>query len=938
MRKASILLTLLLLALLHVAAGAAPLSDRYNDSRPLVVVGDWDKPPYEFLNDKGQPAGTNVDLMRRLCKELGITCQFVLKEWKTALKTFESKKADIILANVKRYKKAPYVVSENTINYNRICAAMAGDTTGIVSNSELLRGGMALKPGDYTTIIFRDADDEEARRVDYQSPNAGLLGVAAGDYKYYVWGEEPLRWKIKELNLDGITLADVDIPVSEIHIIGRDRDLVYALDDQFSRLKQSGEVQHINDSWMHPEHVKDRQTPWLAIILGAVLLLAAVFYAFGRMARAHVLSATRDSTELNSMMLQALHMGNLHVLEYDVRRDLIINRYGTPILPVGGISLSEFTQHIHPNERREFERKMSALLSGRERKFELSKRWKAYGTDNTWLHLEGHAIVELDAAGQPAYVINALNDITENIEQDHAFHHLERKYQKLRNMPVVAMSFYDKDGWLIDINDAMKDICGIKADNPETERYWLSVCMFDIPIFRSAYSPDDSHELLACMHMDYPDMGLDRHIEYHIKPLLDHEGHIVNYLCSAIDLSDLRQLDHQLHRTEQLTLQALQRTERYDSLLNFFTRQGNTYLWRSDVQQQTAYYFRSMQGKGKDDQIVMPFDVHTAYMLPDDRRQALACYNTPEPFDSIQHFSDTVTDAGESWFRISGTPVFDKQGHFCGHRGQSIDITREMAARKRLEKETRIADDIGRLKSGFMASMTHELRTPLNAIIGFSGVLTATDSSDERAEYIRIIRNNCDMLGRLIDDILTASALSDSPTTIQPADVDFAKAFSDICLTLQQRMQTADVVFEHDAPYDHFHTKLDIERVQQVVTNLFTNAVKFTKQGHIRLGYRYVSETVMKHGFPPHTEAPDQHATRMGICISCEDTGIGIPTDKQALIFERFVKLDEFSQGTGMGLAICKSIIENMQGLIGLSSTPGEGTTIWVWIPCKQQV
>jgi signal transduction histidine kinase len=72
----------------------------------------------------------------------------------------------------------------------------------------------------------------------------------------------------------------------------------------------------------------------------------------------------------------------------------------------------------------------------------------------------------------------------------------------------------------------------------------------------------------------------------------------------------------------------------------------------------------------------------------------------------------------------------------------------------------------------------------------------------------------------------------------------------------------------------------------------------------------------------------------MGICISCEDTGIGIPTDKQALIFERFVKLDEFSQGTGMGLAICKSIIENMQGLIGLSSTPGEGTTIWVWIPC----
>ena len=930
MRKALYIILLLATCLLSSVARASQLTDRYSNGRPLVIAGDWDKPPYEFLNDDGKPAGSNIDIMRRLCEELGIPCQFMLREWSSALKAFERGDADIILANVKRYKKAPYVCSENIINYNRICAAMLGDTTGVISNKELLRGGVALKPSDFTTLIFHDLGHDSTQHVEFQPPKVALQGIVAGDYKYFVWGEEPLKWKIKELNLDSISLVEVNIPVSEIHIIGRDRDLVYELDDQYSRLKQSGEVQRISDQWLHPERVKAQSKPWIVYILVGMLLLAALFYIFGRIARAHVQSATRNSTELNSMMYKALHMGNIHVLEYDIRNDLMTNRYGAPILPEKGITLREFTEHIHPNERSEFERKMGALLSGRERRFELNKRWQSYDTD-TWLHLEGHAIVELDSNGHPAYVINALNDITESFEKDHALYQQTCKYRKLSNMPVVAMSFYDSGGWPININDAMKDLCGVTPDNPESGRYWLSVCMFDIPIFRSAYSPDDRHELLACMHMDYPDMNLDRYVEYHIRPLFNAEGQIVNYFCSTIDVTEQHQRDHDLHHYEALTEQALRRIERYDRWLNFLTKQGNTYLWYSDVKTQTAYFYRSMQGQAPEDFIVMPFEVHTAHMLPDDRKAAMDYFNGNAEFDSMQHFTDTVTHAGQSWFHISGKPVYDDHGNFSGHRGVSIDYTREMAAKARLEQETAIAKDIARLKSGFMASMTHELRTPLNAIIGFSGVLPVIDSADERAEYIRIIRNNCDMLERLIDDILTASSLKDSAGSIHPAKVDFAKAFDDICLTLRQRQRNEGVDFICENPYDHFHTQLDIGRVQQVVTNLFTNAVKFTQQGHIHLTYRYLG----KKNFAELTGREATSQQPFGLFISCEDTGIGIPQDKRERVFERFVKLDEFSQGTGMGLAICKTIVESMNGEIGISdNSTRKGTTAWVWIPC----
>ena len=918
MRKLLIIVTAIVLSVAHALAQS--LSDKYNAEHPLIIVGDWDKAPYEFLNDQGQPAGSNVDLMKTICKELNIHCQFVLKEWSGAIKTFERRHADIILANVRRYRKAPYYTTENVINYNRICAASLGDTATAITTQALLDGGVALKPGDYTTMFFRDLDSLQATKVEYQSPKVALQGLLAGDYSYFVWGEEPLRWKIKELNLKGIVLSDVQIPVSEIHVVGYDRSLIYEIDDLYSRLKQSGEVQRINDSWLHPDRAGSEGEPLALYIVLGVLLLASVVYGFNRIARTHVQIATRKSTELNNMMYKALHMGNLHVMEYDIQADLWTSRFGSSILPAKGITLQEFTSHIHPHEVEEFTQKMNRLLSGRERKFELKKRWLAYDDSERWMNLEGHAIVELDAAGRPAYIINAVNDVTKTVEEERTTHEMACKYVKMANLPFVAMSFYSKDGWLIDLNDAMRDLCQIDENDPESIRFWTNVNVFDMPLFRNAFSPDDKEEVLLCQHMLYENLGIDRYIEFHVRPLFDAAGQVANYFVSAIDITDERNRDHDQYIRNRKTRKIQQDIDRYEKWMNFLTKEGNTYLWNSNIAQQTAWFYRSLQGKGND-YIVMPFATHVAHMPPDEGARALAYFNNQDPrqkpFDSIQYFFNTVLDTGKSWFRISGTPVFDQQGHVIGHRGQSIDVTQEMATQERLAREEKLAQESMRLKSGFMASMTHELRTPLNAIIGFTDVLRVIDSAQERSEYIRIIRNNCDMLQRLINDILTASSLNEGPTSIEEEDVDFSKEFNDICLTLQQRMEPG-VDFIRENPYHSLYTRLDKGRVAQVITNFVTNSVKFTKEGYIKVGYRY-----------------ENH----GLRIYCEDTGVGIPRDKQDIIFDRFVKLDEFVQGTGMGLSICKSIAERCGGQVGVSSEgPGRGCTFWMWIPCERRL
>ena len=169
------------------------------------------------------------------------------------------------------------------------------------------------------------------------------------------------------------------------------------------------------------------------------------------------------------------------------------------------------------------------------------------------------------------------------------------------------------------------------------------------------------------------------------------------------------------------------------------------------------------------------------------------------------------------------------------------------------------------------------------------------------------------MLLRLIDDIMVISAMDSNGLIIRPEDCDFAHEFKNMCQSLSQRVENQNIQFIQDNPYKVLHTKLDIGRITQVLTNFVTNAVKYTKEGHIKVGYRLQDD---------------------GIYIYCEDTGCGIPEDQCSKVFERFVKLNDFIQGTGLGLSICKAIAERSNGKIGVDSKLGEGSTFWIWVPC----
>mgnify|MGYP002855257365 CR=1 FL=1 len=896
---------------------AQTLNERYNARRPLVVACDWDKPPYEFLNDEGKPDGSNIDVIRAIMKQVNIPCRFVMKEWGNAIKTFERGDADIILAHTQRFRRKPYYVSQNIINYNRIVVAMKGDTATHVTLRELDRAGAVFKPSDYAVKYFIGRDSSRAMRVEYQSPKTALMGVVVGDNKYFVWGEEPLRWKIKELNVEDIVLSSTNIPVSEIHVIGRDRELIEEIDDQYSRLKQSGEIEQINNKWLHPDKTRHKEVPMVLIIGLLAIMLAALFYALSRLARQQVRNTTNNLTDVNNMMYKALHMGNFHVMEYNIAEDRMTNRYGH-ILPEEGLSLEEFTQRIHPSEQEDFKKKMERMTLQRSRHELLRKHWNA-GTDEQprWLTFDGHALSETDDEGRPMYIVNAVHDITNGLAEEQASHEIEKRYKCLFDMPFVAMAFYDKNGTLIDLNDAMRKLCGF--EDSSNERFWQSAGLFDIPLFRDAYAPGDTHNLYVCQHMVYADMGIDRYVEIHVCPIFNREGELVNYFTSCIDLTASHNDERELQLIDKEIQQTNNKIKELEGKLQYMLESTNMYIWQLDFKTKTITWSRSLS---KPDH-VCSFDEYIDCVNDSEQENMRTMMENPgmwgKDFINQRQLKKAIVGGGEGerCYQLSGISQYDAEGNVTGIFGLLRDITSLINTQQRLREETQRAEDSGRQKSMFLASMTHELRTPLNAIVGFSDLLSTVDTKEERREFIKIIRSSCDMLMRLISDILEITTISDDPMSFVPADIDFAKLFNEMCLALEQRVENPNVTFIKDNPYDTLPVRLDAARIQQVVTNFVTNAVKHTSNGHIKLGYK-----------------TERRNNSNGLYIYCEDTGTGIPADKQKAIFERFVKLDEFVQGTGLGLAICKSIADRCKGQVGVESQgEGHGSTFYLWVP-----
>ena len=507
-------------------------------------------------------------------------------------------------------------------------------------------------------------------------------------------------------------------------------------------------------------------------------------------------------------------------------------------------------------------------------------------------------------------IVGLFLDSTGSVQANRALDRSEKLFQNIfANIP-AGVEIYDKDGYLIDLNNKDLEIFGVVNksdvigvnffDNPNVPQNIRDrVRNEDLVDFRLNYSFEQAE--------GYYETNRSNAIELYSKvsKLYDNEGNFSGYILISIDNTERIDAMNRIRDFENFFLMISDYAKVGYAKLNLLNRKGYA----------IKQWYKNL-GEEEDTLLDEVVGVYT-HMHPEDRKRFLDFYDEVRD-GKRRHFQGEMRirrpGTKNEWNWVSSNVMvtnYKPEENEIEIIGINYDITELKETEAELIQARDKAEMMDRLKSAFLANMSHEIRTPLNAIVGFSDLLVETEELEERQEYIKIVRENNDLLLQLISDILDLSKIEAGTFEFTNGDVDVYLLCEDIVRSMRMKAkEEVELVLDNHLPVCHVIS--DRNRIHQVISNFVNNAMKFTSEGSIHVGYK------LKDG---------------ELEFYVEDTGIGIEKEQLPHIFERFVKLNSFVHGTGLGLSICQSIVEQLGGRIGVDSEKGKGSRFWFTIP-----
>ena len=507
-------------------------------------------------------------------------------------------------------------------------------------------------------------------------------------------------------------------------------------------------------------------------------------------------------------------------------------------------------------------------------------------------------------------IVGLFLDSTGSVQANRALDRSEKLFQNIfANIP-AGVEIYDKDGYLIDLNNKDLEIFGVvnKSDV-------IGVNFFDNPNVPQNIRDRVRNEDLVDFRLNYSfeqaggyyETSRSNVIELYSKvsKLYDNEGNFSGYILISIDNTERIDAMNRIRDFENFFLMISDYAKVGYAKLNLLNRKGYA----------IKQWYKNL---GEEEDIPLS-EVVAVYsqMHPEDRKRFLDFYDEVRD-GKRRHFQGEMRirrpGTKNEWNWVSSNVMvtnYKPEENEIEIIGINYDITELKETEAELIQARDKAEMMDRLKSAFLANMSHEIRTPLNAIVGFSDLLVETEELSERQEYIKIVRENNDLLLQLISDILDLSKIEAGTFEFTNGDVDVNLLCEDIVRSMGMKAkEEVELVLDNHLPVCHVIS--DRNRIHQVISNFVNNAMKFTSEGSIHVGYK------LKDG---------------ELEFYVEDTGIGIEKEQLPHIFERFVKLNSFVHGTGLGLSICQSIVEQLGGRIGVDSEKGKGSRFWFTIP-----
>ena len=502
----------------------------------------------------------------------------------------------------------------------------------------------------------------------------------------------------------------------------------------------------------------------------------------------------------------------------------------------------------------------------------------------------------------------------EAIRERQALDRSEKLFRNIfANIP-AGVEIYDTDGFLVDVNNKNIEIFGIR-DKADV----IGINLFENPNLSPQLIEQIRDRDIVDFRLDYEFENVEGYypsgkrnkinLYTKISKLYDSKGNFTGYAFINID------------NTERMD--ALNRICDFENFFLLISDYAKVGYAKSNLLDRKGYAIKQWYKNMGEDENTPLSDIIGVYnkMHPDDRKRILD-FLYKARLGEVRDFKGEIrilhpgTEAQWNWVRTNVVVnQYQPENGVIELISVNYDITELKETEAKLIDAKEKAETADRLKSAFLANMSHEIRTPLNAIVGFSSLLVQGENPEEREQYMAIVEENNELLLQLISDILDLSKIEAGTFDFVKQELDVNQLCEDMVRTMKLKARPGvEVVFDHRLPECIIVS--DRNRLNQVIANFMNNAIKFTSTGSIRLGYGQAETNLLR--------------------FYVADTGIGIIQEKQAEIFDRFVKLNSFAQGTGLGLSICQMIIEKIGGEIGVTSELGKGSTFYFTIPYEE--
>ena len=478
-----------------------------------------------------------------------------------------------------------------------------------------------------------------------------------------------------------------------------------------------------------------------------------------------------------------------------------------------------------------------------------------------------------------------------------------------KNLP-VGIELYNKEGVLVDLNDKELDLFHV-----DSKEELLGINIFENPVF-----PEEMKERLRnnedadfTFRYDFSKLG-----EYYsnnkaegtidlvtkVTTLYDENHNPVNYLLINADKTETTVAYNKIQEFEEFFELIGDYAKVGYAHFNILSKQGHAQKsWYKNIGEEYGTPLSEIIGTYKS-------------FHPDDRDLILQFFEEVQKgnADKLSHKIRVFRENGEcTWTQVNlFVRKYAPQDKVIELISINYDITDLKQIEEMLVNERDRAEASDRLKSAFLANMSHEIRTPLNAIVGFSSLLASAENVVEKELYNSLISHNNELLLNLINDIIDLSKIEAGYLELHQNWFNLTELL-DECVAEYARLLPSGVELLTSYPEHDALVELDKLRIKQILNNFLSNALKNTTRGHVEVFYEI-----------------DKHCVRIGV----KDTGRGIPQNMLEKIFERFEKVDSFAQGVGLGLSICKSIVDKMNGRIQVYSQLGLVTNFSAELPC----